>query len=118
MKMFGRVLVLRIVAAADVTACDAKPQVKPLVTRFQTLFTAVRGYRSNIDNFKQMRTAVHFEILLKLVRANSSGCHGLGLGYRNTRVDPVVNVRHHDFLINIIQKIMIVSLIKLQSFVC
>ena len=60
MKMLSGVLVLRIVAAAYVTACEAKPQVKPPVAHFQTLFTAVRGSRSYIVNFEQMRTAVHY----------------------------------------------------------
>jgi hypothetical protein len=36
------------------------------------------------------------------VKPNSLECHGLGLYDGNTRVDPVVNVRHHDLLINII----------------
>src|SRR6185295_7676024 len=100
------------------TAAYAKSQMEPGVAHFQTLFTAVRGPRSYIANFKQMRTAVHFEILLLLVKANSSDCHGFGLYYGDTRVDPVVNVRHHDFLINVIQQIVIVALIKLQSLVC
>jgi hypothetical protein len=60
MKMLCRVLVLGIVAAADVTAGYAKSQMEPPVTHFQTLFTAVRAPRNNIANFKQMRTAVHF----------------------------------------------------------
>ncbi len=33
---------------------------------------------------------------------NSSEGDGFGSDHGNTRVDPVVNVRHHDLLINII----------------
>jgi hypothetical protein len=55
MKVLRRVLVLRIIAATDVTAGYAKPQMEPAVTHFQTLFTAVRSYRSDIANFKSLR---------------------------------------------------------------
>ena len=48
MKMLCRVSILRIVAAADVTARDAKSQMNPPVARFQTLFTTVRRFRSNV----------------------------------------------------------------------
>jgi len=59
MKMLYGVLILGILTAADVAAGYAKPQMEPLVSHLQTLFTAVRGVRSHVANFKQMGTAVH-----------------------------------------------------------
>src|SRR5688500_15386408 len=41
------------------TAGYAKSQMNPSVAHLQTLFTTVRGSRSNISNFKYMRTAGH-----------------------------------------------------------
>jgi hypothetical protein len=41
MKMFGRVLVDRLVAAADVAAGQAGPQMDPGTAHFQTLFTPI-----------------------------------------------------------------------------
>src|SRR5436190_1357521 len=43
--------------------------MEPIVAGFQTLFAAIRCFRSNVGNFKQMRTAVHFLNLL-IIRAN------------------------------------------------
>ena len=40
-EMFGRVLVFRIVAAADVAACQACAQVHPAVAALQAFFAAV-----------------------------------------------------------------------------
>ena len=51
MKVLCRVFILRVIAAADVSADYAKSQMKPAVAYFQTLFTTVRRLRSNIVNF-------------------------------------------------------------------
>jgi hypothetical protein len=59
-EVLCRVFILRIIAAAYMTACYAKSQMNPFVANFQTLFTAIRGSRSDLANFKQMRTATHY----------------------------------------------------------
>jgi hypothetical protein len=41
MKMFRCVFIFRVITAANVTACQAKAQMDPLVTGSQTLFTAI-----------------------------------------------------------------------------
>lgn len=41
-----------------------------------------------------------------------------GLDLISLQLPPRVNVRHHDLLINLIQQVVKVSLIKFQSFVC
>ena len=48
-KMFRRVFIRRIIAAADVTARFAKTQVNPPIARFQTIFAAVRARRDRFD---------------------------------------------------------------------
>ena len=52
MKVPGRVFILRVVAAADVTADDAESQMDPLVAEYQTLFTTIRRFRSHVGNFR------------------------------------------------------------------
>lgn len=42
MKMRGRVFILRVIAATDMTADKAEPQMYPAVAHFQTLFTTLR----------------------------------------------------------------------------
>jgi len=49
MEMFGRVLVGRIVAAADVTAAPADPQMQPHAAALQTLLAAERTRRDIAD---------------------------------------------------------------------
>jgi hypothetical protein len=96
-----------------VTAGDAEPEMKPAVTHFQALFTPVRGTGSHVVNSNKCEQQFILRILLMLV----SQCHGFRLIYGNMRLDPGVDVCHHDFLVNIIQQIVIVSLIEFQSFV-
>jgi hypothetical protein len=52
-EMFRGVLVRRIVAASDVTANFAKPQMNPPASGFQTIFAPV-GARSYLFYFIQM----------------------------------------------------------------
>jgi hypothetical protein len=47
--MSGRVLVRRIVAAADVAAAAADPQMQPLASAFQTLLAAERARRDGFN---------------------------------------------------------------------
>jgi hypothetical protein len=57
-EMFGRVLVLRRVAAADVPARFAQAQVNPIVSDLQTIFAAIRA-RRDIANLVQMCAGFH-----------------------------------------------------------
>jgi hypothetical protein len=54
-EMFGRVLVLRRVAATDMPADQAQPQVNPRVVHLQTLFAAV-CMRLHVLNLIEMST--------------------------------------------------------------
>ena len=56
-EVFRGVLVFRRVAAADMAAGHAEPQVNPSVADFQTVFTAV-GARRDFANLIEM-SAVH-----------------------------------------------------------
>jgi hypothetical protein len=58
-EVFRRVLVPRAVAAADVTAREAQPQVNPSVARLQTFLTALRARR-------------HFANLIQVLASHSS----------------------------------------------
>jgi hypothetical protein len=49
MEMFRRVFVLRRIAATNMAADHAHPQVNPCVVHFQTLFTAGRPRRHILD---------------------------------------------------------------------
>jgi hypothetical protein len=51
LKVFGRVLVLRRVAAADVAAGHAEPQVDPGVADLQAVFAAIRARGDFFDLF-------------------------------------------------------------------
>jgi hypothetical protein len=57
-KVFGRVLVLGAVAAADVPALHAQAKVHPLVAELETLFTSARArpYRAHVI---EMVTSLH-----------------------------------------------------------
>ena len=58
-KMFGGVLVLGRVAAADVAAGEAHPQMDPSVSDLQTIFTAARaGF--DVADFLQVFALAHF----------------------------------------------------------
>ena len=57
-EMLGRVLVLRAIAAADVPARAAEPQVHPAVTHLQALFTAL-GVRSDLLDLIEMLAGLH-----------------------------------------------------------
>jgi transposase len=70
-KMFRRVFVRRRIAAADVTANFAKPQMNPTVAGFQTIFTAVRA-RRNIFYFFQMLALSHCKIPFSYQNAKNS----------------------------------------------
>ena len=53
-EMLRRVPILRIIAAADVAALEAEPQVHPLVAARQTLLAPVRRFRLDVANLRQM----------------------------------------------------------------
>lgn len=57
-KMFRRVLVLRGIAAADVTAGQTEAQVNPLVAAFQAFFTSF-GMRFYVSNLARVRASFH-----------------------------------------------------------
>src|SRR5689334_14899969 len=58
LKMLRRMPILRIVAAADVTAGQAHPQPVPIVAEFQTVLTTIRARRHVADLIK-MGAALH-----------------------------------------------------------
>jgi hypothetical protein len=58
-KMRARVLVLRIVAAADVPAAQAQAQMHPVVASAQALLAAVAAWRYG-TNLVEMRATVHW----------------------------------------------------------
>ncbi len=51
MEMLCCMLVLRFVAAADVAADQANPQVDPFVADFEALLTTLRAGRHTLDQF-------------------------------------------------------------------
>lgn len=62
---------------------------------------------TNSNEALELAKTEHFDLLLLNApdvseKPASSECHGSGLYYGNTRVDPVDNVRHHDLFIKII----------------
>jgi hypothetical protein len=57
-KMFCRVFIRGIVAAADVPARFAKPEMNPAASGFQTIFAAVGARRHRFD-FAQMLAFIH-----------------------------------------------------------
>jgi hypothetical protein len=56
LKMFGRMLVLRAVAAADVAADKAHPQVDPCVPYFYAILADRYVLRVNVANLVFVRT--------------------------------------------------------------
>ncbi len=61
MEMFSRVFILRLVAAADVSARFAQPQVQPVIARFQTFLAAFGRVRRGVFYLVEMRAFVcHF----------------------------------------------------------
>ncbi len=59
MVVFCRVLVRRIVAAADMAATQAQAQVQPAASDAQTVFTALRAGR-HVTNLIQMRAGLFY----------------------------------------------------------
>jgi hypothetical protein len=59
-EVFGGVLVLGGVAAADVAAFAAETKMDPSVTHFEAFFAAL-GVRANVLDVAQMRTALAHE---------------------------------------------------------
>ena len=70
MKMLGRVLVLRAVAAAYVATVQTHPQVNPGVAGLQALFTALCVW-ADIANRIEMGTFVRHSVL----RVQSGSVH-------------------------------------------
>jgi len=61
MKMFSGVPVNGTVAAANVTATLAQPQMHPTVARFQTIFASIGAWFYRNDS-RYMFTIIHLEI--------------------------------------------------------
>lgn len=57
-EVLGGVFVFRRVAATDMAALQAQPQVHPAVTRLQTLFAAL-GVRSDLLDLVEMLAGLH-----------------------------------------------------------
>ncbi len=57
-EVFGGVLVLGRIAAADVTASEADPQVNPLIAGFHAIFTNVAG-GLEVAGFLKMSAGLH-----------------------------------------------------------
>ena len=58
--MFGGMLVLGRVAAADVTAFETAPEVDPSVTHLQTFLAAVGFRRRVVGRFEMLAGGCHF----------------------------------------------------------
>jgi hypothetical protein len=61
MNMLGRVLVLRRIAAADVSTGHAQSQVDPIVAHLEALF-ATLGMRLHISNLAGVFAVFHFRL--------------------------------------------------------
>ena len=59
MKMFGRVLILGGVAAADVAALQTEAQMDPIVADLHALFAALRSAWSDIADLIEVGTLFH-----------------------------------------------------------
>jgi hypothetical protein len=63
--MLGRVFVLRRVAATDVAADQAQPQVNPGIARLQAVLATVRA-RLDLANLIDMQTLRRHPVLLSI----------------------------------------------------
>ena len=71
-EVLGRVLILGVVAAADMPTDLAKPQVYPWIAYFQAIFTAIRTWCDHLYLVKMTTFHWAFPILfLALVRGPS-----------------------------------------------
>jgi hypothetical protein len=74
MEVLCRMLVQRVIAAADVAAGKTKTKVNPLAAHFKTLFTSVRRAGTDIANFSQMSAvAGHCSSGWRLSNPDNSG---------------------------------------------
>jgi hypothetical protein len=64
--MSGRVFIFRVVAAADMTAGFAKPQMNPTISSFQTVFATLERVRRRLLYLVEMR-AIYRHIYLLLI---------------------------------------------------
>jgi hypothetical protein len=71
MKVFGGVLIFRLIAATDVTATHAESQVNPGVAHFQTFLAAIGSARFNIFD---------------LIEMPAVRCHNLSVFYSNDKL--------------------------------
>ena len=67
MKVLGRMFVRRAVAAADVTAIEAQPEMHPPTMHLEALFTSIRRERLNVTNLAEMCAVLGSHL-------NDSGC--------------------------------------------
>jgi hypothetical protein len=74
MEVFGRVLVLGRVAATDVSASEALPQVDPLIAGLDAILANAAGLRDR-PNLVEVYAAVRHSVRL-LVRFDSAGPDG------------------------------------------
>ena len=70
-KMFGCVLVLRGIAAANVTAFQAQAQMDPVVAHFEAFFATVGGVWSDLADLIEMRADFHGFVLQPHVKYRS-----------------------------------------------
>src|SRR5207237_7355522 len=63
-----RVLVRRVVAASDVTALEAEPEVHPGISRGEALLAAVRCVRAVIARLAEMRAELRHHLSLRFRR--------------------------------------------------
>ena len=59
MKMLCRVLVLRGIAAADMAALEAQPQMHPAVAHLQALLAAIGWMRTDLSDLTEMCAGRH-----------------------------------------------------------
>jgi hypothetical protein len=72
-KVFGRVRVRRIVAAADVPADQAQPQMNPGAVDREAFLAAVRGSRGHVPDLVEMPARRHDSTRCKTAAAINDG---------------------------------------------
>jgi hypothetical protein len=75
-EMFGGMLILRIVAATDMSTDETDTQVHPGITHFQALLAAI-GARCDLSYLVKMTTGLCHMFLLSFLCENGSGRESL-----------------------------------------
>src|SRR5690349_15585680 len=75
--MFGRVLVLGAIAAADMSTAHTQAQVYPAITYFEALLATVTAWRHDVDLIEMLAGSHHYLLLLPDVSTIHHECRGV-----------------------------------------